>query len=80
MAASPAYGPTDEDDAPAPAPDPMPAEEWEAWLDALSGEDEALDPEENPHPDGPPPTGEDELTAAEIAESVRRWRPRRAVR
>ena len=49
-------------------PDPMSAEELEAWLDHLAGEDEALDPEEYPDPDGPPPPGEDELTAAEAAD------------
>ena len=48
-------------------PDPMTEEEREAWLDALAGEDEALDPEEYPDPEGPPPPGEDELTAEEIA-------------
>ena len=47
-------------------PDPMSAEEWEAWLDHLT-EDEPFDPEEYPDPDGPPPPGEDELTAEEIA-------------
>ena len=46
-------------------PDPMPAEERQAWLDPL---DEPFDPEEYPDPDGPPPPGEDELTAAELAE------------
>ena len=49
-------------------PDPMTEEEREAWLDALAGEDEPSDPEEYPDPDGPPPPGEDELTAEEIAE------------
>ena len=48
-------------------PDPMTEEEREAWLDALAGEAEALDPEEYPDPEGPPPPGEDELTAEEIA-------------
>ena len=48
-------------------PDPMTEEEREAWLDALAGEDEAFDPEEYPDPDGPPPPGEDQLTAEEIA-------------
>ena len=47
-------------------PDPMTAGERAAWLDHLA-EDEALDPEEYPDPDGPPPPGEDQLTAAEIA-------------
>jgi hypothetical protein len=51
----------------APAPDPMSAEEWEAWLDHLTEEDEPFDPEEFPDPEGPPPPGEDELTAGEIA-------------
>ena len=46
-------------------PDPMTEEERQAWLDAL---DEPFDPEEYPDPDGPPPPGEDELTAEEIAE------------
>ena len=46
-------------------PDPMTEEERQAWLDAL---DEPFDPEEYPDPDGPPPPGEDELTAAELAE------------
>jgi len=45
-------------------PDPMTEEEREAWLDAL---DEPFDPEEYPDPEGPPPPGEDELTAEEIA-------------
>ena len=45
--------------------DPMTEEERQAWLDAL---DEPFDPEEYPDPDGPPPPGEDELTAEEIAE------------
>ncbi len=45
--------------------DPMTEEERQAWLDAL---DEPFDPGEYPDPDGPPPPGEDELTAAEIAE------------
>jgi hypothetical protein len=45
-------------------PDPMTEEEREAWLDAL---EEPFDPEEYPDPDGPPPPGEDELTAQEIA-------------
>src|SRR5271166_2634538 len=48
-------------------PDPMSEEEREAWLDDLAGEDEAFDPEEYPDPDGPPPPGQDELTAGEIA-------------
>ncbi len=48
-------------------PDPMTEEEREAWLDALAGEDEPFDPEEYPDPEGPPPPGEDELTAEEIA-------------
>jgi hypothetical protein len=46
-------------------PDPMTEEEHEAWLNAL---EEPSDPEEYPDPDGPPPPGEDELTAEEIAE------------
>ena len=45
-------------------PDPMTEEEREAWLDDLA---EPFDPEEYPEPDGPPPPGEDELTAAEVA-------------
>ena len=45
-------------------PDPMTEEEREAWLDDLA---EPFDPEEYPDPDGPPPPGEDELTAAEVA-------------
>jgi len=49
-------------------PDPLSAQELEAWLDALAEEDEPFDPEEYPDPDGAPPPGEDELTAAEIAE------------
>src|SRR6202042_3515813 len=48
-----------------PCPDPMTEEEREAWLDAL---DEPFDPEEYPDPEGPPPPGEYELTAAELAE------------
>ena len=36
-------------------PDPVSAEELEAWLDHLAGEDEPFDPEEYPDPDGPPP-------------------------
>ena len=48
-------------------PDWMTEEEREAWLDDLAGEDEAFDPEEYPDPDGPPPPGQDELTAGEIA-------------
>src|SRR5271167_498130 len=47
-------------------PDPMTEEEREAWLDAPA-EDEPFDPEEYPDPEGPPPPGEDELTAGEIA-------------
>jgi len=47
-------------------PDPMTAEEREAWLAAEDGE--PFDPGEWPDPDGPPPPGEDELTAEEIAE------------
>jgi hypothetical protein len=46
-------------------PDPMTEEERQAWLDVL---DEPFDPEEYPDPDGPPPPGEDELTAEEVAE------------
>ena len=68
MAVSPSLGPAEGDDDPArhaPPPDPMTAEERAAWLDHLA-EDEALDPEEYPAPDGPPPPGEDELTAEEI--------------
>ena len=65
MAASPVHGPAEGDDDPAPTPDPMSAEEWEAWLDH---QDELFDPEEYPDPDGPPPPGEDELTADELAE------------
>jgi len=45
----------------------MTEEERQAWLDALSGEDEPFDPEEYPDPDGPPPPGEDELTPEELA-------------
>ena len=45
-------------------PDPMTEEERAAWLDDLA---EPFDPEEYPDPDGPPPPGEDELTAGEIA-------------
>ena len=45
-------------------PDPMTEEEREAWLDDLA---EPFDPEEYPDPEGPPPPGEDELTAAEMA-------------
>ena len=45
-------------------PDPMTEEEREAWLDDLA---QPFDPEEYPDPDGPPPPGEDELTAAEVA-------------
>jgi len=70
MAASPAHGPAEGDDDLAggvPTPDPMSAEEWEAWLDHLTEEDEPSDPEEYPDPEGPPPPGEDELTAEEIA-------------
>ncbi len=48
-------------------PDPMTEEESEAWLDALTGQDEPFDPEEYPDPDGPPPPGADELTAEEAA-------------
>ena len=33
-----------------------------------SHQDEPFDPEEYPDPDGPPPPGEDELTAEELAE------------
>src|ERR1700722_3910641 len=65
MAASPVQGPAEGDDDPAPTPDPMSAEEGEAWLDH---QDEPFDPEEYPDPDGPPPPGEDELTAEELAE------------
>jgi Domain of unknown function (DUF222) len=46
-------------------PDPMTAEEREAWLAA--DEDEPFDPEEWWDPEGPPPPGEDELTAEELA-------------
>ncbi len=42
----------------------MTEEEREAWLGAV---DEPFDSEEYPDPDGPPPPGEDELTAEEIA-------------
>ena len=49
-------------------PDWMTEEECEAWLDDLAGEDDALDPEEYPDPMGPPPPGEDKLTAQQIAE------------
>ncbi len=68
MAALPAHGPSDGNDGPAPTPDPMSAQEWEAWLDHLAGQDEPFDPEEYPDPDGPPPPGEDELTPAEATE------------
>jgi len=46
-------------------PDPMTAEEREAWLAAEDGE--PFDSEEWPDPDGPPPPGQDELTAEEAA-------------
>jgi len=46
-------------------PDPMTGEEREAWLAAE--EDEPFNPEEWRDPDGPPPPGEDELSAAELA-------------
>ena len=36
-------------------------------MDALAEQDEPFDPEEYPDPDGPPPPGQDELTAEEIA-------------
>jgi len=49
-------------------PDPMTAEEREAWL---AFEDEPFDPEEWPDPEGPPPPGEDQLTAEELAEISR---------
>ena len=49
-------------------PDPVSEQELEAWLDHMAEQDEPFDPEEYPDPDGPPPPGEDELTAAEIAE------------
>ena len=49
-------------------PDPVSAQELEAWLDHLAEQDEPFDPEEYPDPDGPSPPGEDELTAAEVAE------------
>ena len=49
-------------------PDPMTEQEREAWLDALAGEEEPVDPEEYADPDGPPPPGEDELTAQESTE------------
>ena len=49
-------------------PDPIPAGEREAWLDHLAaGDDGPSGPEEYWDPDGPPPPGEDELTAEEIA-------------
>ena len=49
-------------------PDPMTEQEREAWLDALAGREEPVDPEEYPDPDGPPPPGEDELTPQESTE------------
>jgi Domain of unknown function (DUF222) len=42
----------------------MTEEEREAWL---ADEEEPFDPEEWPDPEGPPPPGEDELTADELA-------------
>src|SRR6516162_1231982 len=46
---------------PVPTPDPMSEEEWLAWCEVAAGQDESFDP------DGPPPPGEDVLTAAELA-------------
>ena len=48
-------------------PDPMTREELEAWLDVTAAEGEPFDPLEWRDPEGPPPPGEDELTAEEIA-------------
>jgi Domain of unknown function (DUF222) len=58
-------------DAAWPGRDPMTAEEREAWLDWLCGQDD--DPRDGPQeywdPEcGAPPPGQDELTAAELAE------------
>jgi hypothetical protein len=52
---------------PVPAPDPLSEQEWLAWCEASAGLDEPCDPEVWWDPDGPPPPGEDELTAAELA-------------
>jgi Domain of unknown function (DUF222) len=46
----------------------MSEQEWLAWCEATAGQDEPFDPEEWYDPEGPPPPGEDELTAAELAE------------
>jgi len=48
-------------------PDPMTEEEQEAWLDAVAAQGEPFDPEEWFDPEGPPPPGEDQLTAEELA-------------
>ena len=48
-------------------PDPMTEEEAEAWLDAVAAQGEPFDPEEWFDPEGPPPPGEDQLTAEELA-------------
>ena len=48
-------------------PDPMTEEEQEAWLDAVAALGEPFDPEEWFDPEGPPPPGEDQLTAEELA-------------
>ena len=57
---------------PTATPDPLfeealTEEEWLAWCAATAGQDEPFDPEEWYDPDGPPPPGEDVLTAAELA-------------
>jgi len=52
---------------PVPFPDPMSQEEWLAWCEATAGQEELFDPEEWYDPEGPPPPGEDVLTAAELA-------------
>jgi hypothetical protein len=46
--------------------DPLSEAEWLAWCEATAGPDEPFDPAEWFDPDGPPPPGEDVLTAAEL--------------
>ncbi len=47
--------------------DPLSEQEWLAWCEATAGQDPPCDPEEWFDPGGPPPPGEDELTAGELA-------------
>ena len=56
--------PAGESREPVPTPDPMSAEDWQAWCDSVSDQDEPPDPDEQePDPDGLPGMWEFDLEA-----------------